>query len=80
MLQRIQRLYIYHFLREKSNKNLILILNSINFNKTVVYKHFQMVTLATVLTMFRKDSFLVSIDLTGAHYSVLLAFEDQKQL
>ena len=39
-----------------------------------------MVTLATVLTMFRKDSFLVSIDLTGAHYSVLLAFEDQKQL
>ena len=37
-------------------------------------------TLTTASTMVQKDSFMASIDLTDAYYSVSIALEDRKYL
>ena len=56
------------FLREKKDKATHrLILNLKKFNENVVYQHFKMDNLSTVLNMVRQDCYMARIDLADAY-------------
>ena len=58
------------FLREKSDNSHRLILNLKSLNKDIVYKHFKMDTLITILNLVDKDCHMTKIDIKSAYYSV----------
>ena len=69
------------FLREKKEKATYeLILNLKKFNEIVVYRHFTMENLSTVLNMVIQDCYMPSIDLADACYTVPVLSMDQKHL
>ena len=69
------------FLREKKDKATYrLILNLKKFNGNVVYRHFKMDNLSTVLNMVRQDCCMASIDLADGYYTVAELCLDQKYL
>ena len=69
------------FFRLKKNKiDYRMILNLKDLNKFVVYKHFKMESLNSVLELTTPGCFMASIDIKDAYYSVLIAIKHQKFL
>lgn len=69
------------FLRLKKNKvDYRMILNLKDLNNFVVYKHFKMESLNSVLDLMTPGCFMASIDIKDAYYSVPIAKEHQKCL
>ena len=68
------------FLREKSDNSHRLILNLKSLNKDVVYKHFKMDTISTILNLVGKDCFMTKVDIKSAYYSVKVHSDFQKFL
>ena len=69
------------FLRLKKNKvDYRMILNLKDLNNFVVYKHFKMESLNSVLDLMTPGCFMASIDIKDAYYSVPIAKEHQKFL
>ena len=67
------------FLIEKKDQTTHrLILNLKKFNESVVYLHFKMDNLSTVLNMVRQDCYMASIDLVNACYKVPVLCMEQK--
>ena len=58
------------FLREKTDGTQRLILNLKYLNKYLIYKHFKMQTLQTVLILIQPNCYMANIDLKYAYYSV----------
>ena len=55
-------------------------LNLKPLNEFVSYHHFKMDTIQTALKLMRPGSFMTSVDLKDAYYSVPVAKEDRKYL
>ena len=68
------------FVRPKKDGSYRLILNLTELNKYVEYHHFKMDTLHTATFMIQKDSYMASIDLSKAYYSVSIAKQHRKYL
>ena len=58
------------FSREKSNGDTRMILNLKALNKNINKKHFKMESIRNVEGMIRKDSWMASVDLKDAYYSI----------
>ena len=68
------------FLRPKPDGTHRMILNLKKLNESVVYHHFKMNTLWTVVRMMKQNCFIASIDIKDAYYSVPISENDQKYL
>ena len=68
------------FLRPKKNGGVRLILDLSELNKSLVYQHFKMDNIHTVLDLVSSNNFLASVDLRDAYYSVKIHPEDRKFL
>lgn len=69
------------FLRLKKNKiDYRMILNLKDLNKSIVYKHFKMESLKSVLDLMTPGCFMASADIKDAYYTVPVAKEHQKYL
>lgn len=68
------------FIRPKKNGEYRMILNLKKLNEHVEYHHFKMDTLETALKLINKNTYMASIDLRHAYYSVPIAEEHQKYL
>ena len=58
------------FTRPKKNGTHRVILNLEKLNKSVVYHHFKMDTVNTCISLLKEGSFLTSIDLRDAYFTV----------
>ena len=65
------------FLRSKKNGEYRMILNLKKFNKYVKYYHFKMNTFESAIKLINKGTYMASIDLRHAYYSVHIAPEHQ---
>ena len=81
-MKNLEKVYLSSiFLRENEDKvTHKLILNLLKFNENVVYWHFKMDNLSTLLNMVRQDFYMASIDLANAYYTVPVLCMDQKYL
>ena len=68
------------FTRPKLDGSVRLILNLKHLNKFVEYHHFKMDTFSTALPLINHESYLASVDLTQAYYSVNVHHSDRKFL
>ena len=68
------------FLRKKKDGSHCMILNLKALNKTIVYHHFKMDTLGSVIQLMRPNCFMATIDLKDAYYSVPVTEKHQKYL
>ena len=68
------------FTRSKKDGSHRMILNLKNFNKFVCYGHFKMESIQKLLNVIKKDTFMASIDLKDAFYSVPVVEHHQKYL
>ena len=68
------------FLRPKPNGKHRLILDLSDLNDSVTYRHFKMESLQTAINMVQKHSYMGSLDLSDAYYSIPIAQEDKKLL
>ena len=68
------------FPRPKKDGSHHLILNLKSLNQSVVYQHFKMDTIWTVIGMMRPGCYMASIDLKDAYYSVPIHKDYQKYL
>lgn len=68
------------FLRLKKNGEYRMILNLKKFNEFVTYHHFKMDTFETTLKLVNKNSYMASVDLRHAYYSIPIALDHQKLL
>ena len=68
------------FLREKKDGSHRMILNLKALNKSIVYHHFKMDTLGSVIRLIRPNCFMATIDLKDANYSVPVSEKHQKYL
>lgn len=66
------------FLREKRNGEYRMVLNLKKLNQHIPYKHFKMETFENALTLITKDTYMASVDLRHAYYSIPIALEQQK--
>ena len=57
-----------------------MILNLKALNKSIVYHHFKMDTLGSVIRLMRPNCFMATIDLKDAYYSVPVSEKHQKYL
>ena len=75
----LEKVYVCSiFLREKKDKTTHrLIVDLKKFNENVVYRHFKIDNLSTVLNMVRKDCDMTSIDFADAYYIVPVKCMDQ---
>ena len=55
-----------------------MILDLKKLDESVVYQHFKMDTLWTVVRMMKPNCYIASIDIKDAYYSVPVADSDQK--
>ena len=58
------------FLREKSDGGFRMILNLKHLNEDVVYRHFKMETLLSIINLVDKDCFMTKVDIRNAYYSI----------
>ena len=56
------------FLRDKKDGKLRIILNLRHLDESIVYHHFKMDTLKTVIQLLTKNCYMASIDLKDAYY------------
>ena len=68
------------FMRPRKDDTSRLILNLKRLNEHVLYRHFKMESLTTVLNMVKPGCFMASIDLKDAYHSVPIATEHHKYL
>ena len=68
------------FTRPKKDGSHRVIFNLKRLNESVTYRHFKMDTLETAIRLLRPGSFMTSIDLKDAYYSVPIAQKHQKYL
>ncbi len=68
------------FLKEKPDGSYRMILNLKRLNEDVVYEHFKMDTLETILNLVDKGSFMTTIDIKSAYYAVKIHPEHHKYL
>ena len=68
------------FTRPKKDGTSRVILNLKHLNEHVLYRHFKMESLCTVLHVVKPGCYMASIDLKDAYYSVPIATEYQKYL
>ena len=68
------------FLREKKDGSHRMILNLKALNESIVYHHFKMDTLGSVIKLMRPNCFMATIDLKDAYYSVPVSEKHQKYL
>ena len=68
------------FPKPKPDGSVRVILDLSDFNELVEYQHFKMSSLGTALDLIQRDSFMSSIDLKDAYYSVLIFENDRKYL
>ncbi|VDI30384.1 Hypothetical predicted protein [Mytilus galloprovincialis] len=68
------------FLRPKKNGEYRMILNLKKLNEYIEYHHFKMDTFESAIKLVTSKSFMASIDLRHAYYSVPIAEEHQKFL
>ena len=66
------------FLRPKKNGEYRMVLNLKALNEHIPYKHFKMDTFENSLTLITKGTYMASVDLRHAYYSVHIAEEQQK--
>ena len=66
--------------RPKKNGTHRVIVNLEKLNKSVVYHHFKMYTMNTCISLLKEGSFLASIDLRDAYYTVPVHLAFQKFL
>lgn len=65
------------FLKPKKNGEYRMVLNLKQLNEYIPYKHFKMETFESALTLISKGSYMASIDLRHAYYSIQIAEEQQ---
>ena len=58
------------FVRQKADGSFRLIFNLRRLNEHIVYHHFKMESLKSVIQLMEKDCFMASVDLRDAYYSV----------
>jgi hypothetical protein len=68
------------FVRPKKGGDFRFILNLSNLNEHVTYMHFKMDTIYSCIDLVQPGSFLASLDLRDAYYSVPIAVESRKFL
>jgi hypothetical protein len=68
------------FLKPKKNGEFRMILNLKKFNENIKYYHFKMDTFESAIKLKTKGTFMASVDLCHAYYSVNIAPEHQKIL
>ena len=68
------------FLRPKPNGQFRLILDMTEINKLLEYKHFKMFSLGTASDLITHNSWMASIDLRDAYYTVAICDNDKKYL
>ena len=68
------------FVRPKADGSFRLILNLKRLNEHIVYHHFKMESLKSVIQLMEKDCFMASVDLRDAYYSVPMSVHAQKYL
>lgn len=68
------------FIRPKPNDKVRLILDLTELNKFLVLQHFKLENLDTALQMVRRNSFMTTIDLQDAYFSVKIHEQDRKFL
>ena len=68
------------FIRPKKDGAFRMILNLKPLNTFADYHHFKMDTFRTALKLIRPGSFMASVDLKDAYYSIPIAEEDRKLL
>ena len=68
------------FIRPKKNGEHRMILNLKKLNEFIPYHHFKMDTFEKALNLITKDTYMGSIDLRHAYYSIGIAPEQQKYL
>ena len=66
------------FLRPKPDGTHHMILDLKKLDESVVYQHFKMDTLWTVVRMMKPNCYIASIDIKDAYYSVPVADSDPK--
>ena len=57
-----------------------MILNVKELNKFIVYRHFKMNPLKTVIDLMTQGCYMASVDIKDAYYTVPIATEHQKRL
>ena len=67
------------FIRPKNDGFFQLILNLKRLNIHVEYQHFKMDTLSSSINMMKPNSYMASVDLKDAYYSVPIAYCDQQK-
>ena len=68
------------FVRPKADGSFRLIHNLKRLNEHIVYHHFKMESLKSVIQLMEKDCFMASVDLRDACYSVPMSIHAQKYL
>jgi len=66
------------FIRPKKNGEHRMVLNLKKLNEFIPYHHFKMDTFEKALNLITKDTYMGSIDLRHAYYSIGIAPEQQK--
>ena len=66
------------FVVPKPDGSHILILNFKSCNEAVLFKHFRMDTLSTVINLIRPGDYMASLDLKHAYYTIPIAAEHGK--
>ena len=68
------------FMRKKKDGSFRLILNFKDLNSHIVYQHFKMGTINTILKLVKKGCFMCSVDIKDAYHSVPIQEDYQKFL
>ena len=68
------------FVRPKADGSFRLILNLKRLNDHIVYHHFKMESLKSVIQLMEKDCFMASVDLRDAYYSIPMSVHAHKYL
>lgn len=68
------------FVRPRADGSFRLILNLTRLNEHIVYHHFKMESLKSVIQLMEKDCFMASVDLREAYYSIPMSVHAQKYL
>ncbi len=68
------------FLRPKADGSHRLILNLKKFNESVLYKHFKMDSIQTIIKLVERNCYMAALDFKDAYYSIPVKGCDQKYL
>lgn len=76
-----KRSFVSHlFLREKKNGDFRPILNLSKLNESIVYRHFKMEQLQTVMQLIEQGAWMASVDISQAYHSLEVRQQDRDLL